>query len=95
MTPTKTKGAVVLLASHVQAVPQFFDCSVDDQQIGCSKKRAVVERSPEPNPQFFDCSVDDQQIGCSKKRAVVERSPEPGPNPQFLDCSVDDGQIGC
>ncbi|TLS22499.1 uncharacterized protein PpBr36_10062 [Pyricularia pennisetigena] len=108
LSPTRIlTGAIVLLAGNVQAAPQFFDCSVDSNQIGCRKKRdvekpAVVARSPEPEPepQFLDCSVDSNQIGCSKKRdvekpAVVARSPEPEPEPQFFDCSVDSNQIGC
>ncbi|KAI6456829.1 hypothetical protein ACKVWC_011297 [Pyricularia oryzae] len=75
-------GAIVLLAGQVQAAPQFLPCSIDDNQIGCRKKRDVEEaelvtRSPEPEPE------------------VVERSPAPEPIPQFLPCSIDDNQIGC
>ncbi|ELQ39652.1 hypothetical protein M0657_010420 [Pyricularia oryzae] len=82
-------GAIALLAGQVQAAPQFLPCSIDDNQIGCRKKRdvaqpEVVARSPEPEPQFLPCSIDDNQIGCRKKRDVEEaelvaRSPEPEP----------------
>lgn len=71
-----------MVARSPEPEPQFLPCSIDDNQIGCRKKRDVEEaelvaRSPEPEPE------------------VVERSPAPEPIPQFLPCSIDDNQIGC